>query len=304
LIGVRVKIERTASEPIVWVDLPRFGRKLIVWAAFLSLLIHTLSFFTSKTPEWVGQRPENTSVKIHMVPPKDLKFEQDDTMNKRTIETPMAETAPPQEANYAGAQDHRASKPQKMARKLLPRDAQLDPGMKGRAEAKDHVRKKEVPNTLALPRHGTLSISGARPQTAYEKLLPSKESDVFGTPNGGYADYIDADIPEGDRLDLDTTNFRFISYFTGLRKAIELVWIYPREAMERGLQGVVYLQMVIEKDGRVSRVRVSKSSGFSVLDDNMIQTIKQAAPFAPLPKGWKKERVLVSGAFSYVLLGH
>lgn len=70
---------------------------------------------------------------------------------------------------------------------------------------------------------------------------------MFAKPNGGYLENIDADVAEGDRIDMNTSSFKFISYFTGLRKQIELVWVYPLDAAQRGLQGVVQLEMVIEK---------------------------------------------------------
>ena len=80
-----------------------------------------------------------------------------------------------------------------------------------------------------------------------------------------------------------------------------MVWIYPSEAVRRGLQGAVQLEMVIEKDGRVSRVRIVQSSGYTSLDENMVKTIKLASPFAPLPKTWGKERLVVTGSFHYIL---
>jgi protein TonB len=150
---------------------------------------------------------------------------------------------------------------------------------------------------------GTLSI-GARktkPRTNYEKLLPDKTDDVFNKTGGGYVEPLDASIPASDHIDMNTTSFRYISYFTGLRKQIEMVWIYPAEAVQRGLQGAVQLEMVIEKDGKVSKVRIVQSSGYSTLDENMMKTIKLASPFAPLPKNWGKQRLVVTGSFHYIL---
>ena len=139
------------------------------------------------------------------------------------------------------------------------------------------------------------------PRNAYEKLLPDRSYDVFNKPNGGYMEHVDAEAAEGDRIDMNTSSFKFISYFTGLRKQIELVWIYPADAAQRGLQGIVQLEMIIEKNGRVSKVRVIESSGYVSLDDSMVETIKLASPFAPLPKAWGKERLVITGSFHYIL---
>ena len=303
MIGVRIKIER--KEAPVWHDLPRYGRKLLLGAVLLSLLFHTVSYLSAiRWGDWgdVPATEKSTPVKIHVVDiPKNAKIK-DDLKGKKVLETPQVETKPPKDANYVGPQEHAAKQETKLARKLLTQDKALDPGVKGRQDAKDAVKSQPTPKQM-IAGPGTLAIPGAQvaPRNNYEKLLPNKETDVFGTPGAGYAEYIDAQIPEGDRIDMNTTTFRYISYFTGMRKAIELVWIYPREAIQRGLQGEVLLEIVIEKDGRVSKARVAQSSGFAVLDENMLQTIKLASPFAPLPKGWKKERILVTGAFHYIL---
>lgn len=303
MIGVRIKIER--KEAPVWHDLPRYGRKLLLAAVLLSLLFHTVSYLSAiRWGDWadITKEEKTAPVKIRVVDiPKNAKTK-DDLHGKKIIETPQVETKPPKEANYVGPQEHIAKQETKLARKLLTQDKALDPGMKGRQDAKDAVKSQPTPKQM-ITGPGTLAIPGAQvaPRNNYEKLLPNKEADVFGTPGAGYAEYIDAKIPEGDRIDMNTTTFRYISYFTGMRKAIELVWIYPREAIQRGLQGEVLLEIVIEKDGRVSKARVAQSSGFPVLDENMLQTIKLASPFAPLPRGWKKERILVTGAFHYIL---
>lgn len=314
MLGVRIKIER--REPRVWHDLPRYGRKLLIAAVLLSLLFHTASYLSAiRWGHWTDlpavDQEKPVKIRIAEVP---VNGKKKDDLAKKMMETPQVETKPPKDSEYMGPQDHAVEKETKLARKILNQDKALDPGAKGRQDAKDHTKTLPMPNatapskSLPTPKQmitgpGTLAIPGTQvaPRNNYEKLLPNKETDVFGTPGAGYAEYIDKNIPEGDRIDMNTTAFKYISYFTGMRKAIELVWIYPREAIQRGLQGEVLLEMIIEKDGTVSKMRVVNSSGFPVLDDNMVQTIKMASPFAPLPKGWKKERILVTGAFHYIL---
>ncbi len=303
MIEVQVKISRRS--PKVWNDVPRYGRRLIVGAAILSLLVHIVSFLSAlrfyPSNDLHLQKQVSNAVKIKVQDP--LSSKKDDILaGKKIIETPQSETKPPEEASHVGPQDHQAIQETKLAKKLIPDTKALDPGQLGKQQARDSVQSRPTPKQI-ISGSGTLAIPNTTlaPRTNYEKLLPTKEQDVFGTPTGGYAEYIDSEIPAGDRIDMNTTSFRFISYFTGMRKQIELVWIYPRDAIERGLQGEVLLELVIEKDGTVSKVRVARSSGYPLLDQNMVQTIKLASPFAPIPKGWKKERILVTGAFHYIL---
>ncbi|MCX6126222.1 MAG: energy transducer TonB [Proteobacteria bacterium] len=302
MLGVRIKIERTPAPE--WHDLPRFGRKFILAAIFLSLLVHILSFFSAgHFDSW--DRPheirQEDKIKIRITDAS-KKHPKEELKGKKIVETPQIETAPPKESQYVGPQDHSTERETKIAKKQMIENRAQDAGPIGKPETKDRERSKPTPRQI-ISGPGTLAIPGSsqQPRTNYERLLPSKENDVFGTPTAGYAEYIDARIPDGDRIDMNTTSFRYISYFTGMRKAIEMVWIYPRQALERGLQGEVELELVIEKDGKVSKIRIVNSSGFVVLDENMVQTIKMASPFAPLPKSWNKERILVTGAFHYIL---
>ncbi len=289
------------NDELVWRDLPRYGRKFLLSAAVISLLIHIFSILSSFGSLSLSDSKNDESskvVKIHLSPIKSA----DELLGKKILETPMAETKPPKTAEFMGAQDHATDRETKLAKKHITDDKNLDAGVKGKQMVEEASKSIPTPRQM-ISGPGTLAIPGSvsKPRNNYERLLPNKEVDAFGSPTAGHAEYVDADIPEGDRIDMNTTSFKYISYFTSLRKSIEMVWIYPRPAIERGLQGEVQLELVIEKDGKVSRVRVLNSSGYSILDDNMLKTIKLASPFAPLPKGWKKERILVTGAFHYIL---
>jgi protein TonB len=50
---------------------------------------------------------------------------------------------------------------------------------------------------------------------------------------------------------------------------------YPREAREKGWEGVVKLEAVIGKDGRVGKITVVQSSGYRLLDDEAIKAVKK-----------------------------
>lgn len=56
--------------------------------------------------------------------------------------------------------------------------------------------------------------------------------------------------------------------------------IYPVEAMEKGLQGMVEVSFVVEKDGTRSNIKVTKSID-PLLDNEIVRIIKE------MPKWWK-----------------
>ena len=311
MAGIKIKIEWIRVDR-KWHELPTIDRRILWAALLLSLLLHFMSWFSAGWATKHQTPVAGSPVKIRSLTQSEKKLldkmTKDANDAKRIIETKQTETEAPKKPASLGAQDHATNKETKLAKKLIrdTRARDASSGASSQQQAKITPQEKR-PESKAIPQlfsgPGTMAIGTrkVKSRTAYEKLIPDKSNDVFAKPNGGYMEHIDADIAEGDHVDMNTTSFRYISYFTGLRKQIELVWIYPSDAVQRGLQGAVQLEMTIEKDGRVSKVRVVHSSGYTTLDENMLKTIKLASPFAPLPKGWDKERLVVTGSFHYIL---
>lgn len=60
---------------------------------------------------------------------------------------------------------------------------------------------------------------------------------------------------------------------------IEAAKWYPRVARKRGIEGVAVVKFRITPDGNVMDIMIDKASGFSILDNAAIKTIRRAAPF-------------------------
>lgn len=69
--------------------------------------------------------------------------------------------------------------------------------------------------------------------------------------------------------------------FGAIREKIIGSLHYPTLARRRGWSGQVEISFTIVPNGTVSDLRVTSSSGFSVLDDAALAAIRRAAPFAP-----------------------
>ena len=50
---------------------------------------------------------------------------------------------------------------------------------------------------------------------------------------------------------------------------------YPREALEKGWQGVVLLKVIVNKFGRPKQVEKEQSSGYAVLDETAVRAVKR-----------------------------
>lgn len=92
------------------------------------------------------------------------------------------------------------------------------------------------------------------------------------------------DIEEGEEISLNTTELKYLSYFSKLKDRIQMVWKYPEAAKVTGLQGRLVLKFVLNSDGSLRELRVVTSSGIDILDDAAIKAIRKAAPFYAIPK--------------------
>ncbi len=102
-------------------------------------------------------------------------------------------------------------------------------------------------------------------------------------------------------VDLNTTEYKYISYFTKLREKIYQVWKYPKESRVRREQGDLRVVFIIRKDGSLEDVRIIESSGFRELDKEVLRTIKVASPYNPFPKSWEEEKLRIPATFDYKL---
>ncbi|MDF1615058.1 energy transducer TonB [Desulfurivibrio dismutans] len=93
---------------------------------------------------------------------------------------------------------------------------------------------------------------------------PAAPSAAAGSPPPTVDQYLEA-------------NFRYIM------EDIQQGIVYPRLARRMGWEGKVVISFVVLEDGRVEDVEVVESSGFSLLDENAVQTIKNTAPFPSPP---------------------
>ena len=107
---------------------------------------------------------------------------------------------------------------------------------------------------------------------------------------------------EKNILSLNTMEFKYISYFASIKRKIELLWSYPREAVRMGMEGKLVVKFVIGKDGSLKELKLLKSSGYKILDDEAINAIKDAAPFNPIPERLGVDHLTIIATFHYILI--
>jgi len=182
------------------------------------------------------------------------------------------------------------------------------------------------PESVPGPKHFGTSPDIALPRTSPPPGLPEgsdKGTSMIGKPDTGVhapgkgplpfltqADIdefarkgMPAKKPGDDSVTLDTDEFKFISYNRWLKIKVESVLRYPELAALSGLQGTLYIEFNIMKDGSLRDLDLLKSSGYKILDDEALRAIRDAAPFQPLPNEWKMDHYTIRAAVLFYLSG-
>lgn len=58
---------------------------------------------------------------------------------------------------------------------------------------------------------------------------------------------------------------------------------YPRAAMDNQWEGAAEVALVVDADGRIRDMAISRSSGHAVLDQQAIDMFRKAKPRVPIP---------------------
>lgn len=86
-----------------------------------------------------------------------------------------------------------------------------------------------------------------------------------------------------------------------IKQKIESARVYPSEARERKIEGIVHIRFTLLADGRVSQVKVVQSSGRSILDESAVTTIHNAGPFPPIPEHFHTDSLILTTSLVYTL---
>ncbi|MEW6296362.1 MAG: energy transducer TonB, partial [Thermodesulfobacteriota bacterium] len=78
---------------------------------------------------------------------------------------------------------------------------------------------------------------------------------------------------------------------------------YPLIARRMGAQGVVVLRVLVQANGTVGEVTVSQSSGFSVLDESALKTVRERWRFVPARLDGRPVASWVEVPIRFVLAG-
>lgn len=103
-----------------------------------------------------------------------------------------------------------------------------------------------------------------------------------------------------ETVNLDSRDPRYLSYLETVKRAIDRIWEYPEIARRRGLQGVLMMEFTILESGELLRLRLIRSSGHHILDDEALRAVRLANPFQRFPPWIRTGQLNIVATFEYV----
>ena len=167
--------------------------------------------------------------------------------------------------------------------KLVPK-----PKIVPKAPEPEKVVKHEPQLLTPVEDQGSVPIPSPPPgPTELSDTQPAQESSVVtnsggtGTGNGGFGGGVGTGGGGGSAEEL--RNKYLSEHFAYIKDIIQENIIYPPRAQRMGWQGKVIIDFIIMENGSAANIKIAKSSGFVVLDNNVIETVKAVAPFPKPP---------------------
>lgn len=136
-----------------------------------------------------------------------------------------------------------------------------------------------------------------------EEIAPPGEKDAVrdqNEPDERPSDDLAASDRE-DTVDLGSADVKYARYLSQFKKKISRIWMYPADAFERREEGVTVVKISVEADGSLGVIALVSSSGSERLDQSTLATVREAAPFSPLPETYRLTRLHIIASFRYRL---
>ncbi len=162
---------------------------------------------------------------------------------------------------------------------------------------------RSTPRTLTVRRWQAVADRRNREQASsrrhpdlVEMGRPRGHGDSTGAGKGGEAGRRGDATGERHGLPiwLHTPDRRYVRYFRKVHGKIQPLWVFPKKLEVQLLQGDAQVSFTILASGKVTNIRLKKSSGFPQFDRLVMGAVARAAPFAPIPRGLGKRLTIVA----------
>ena len=165
------------------------------------------------------------------------------------------------------------------------------------------VSKPEVPQAALeqplVPAEPTVDVAEVATSGESVEGPPEAEPTVAAgsaAPGSG----VDTGVSAGDDTAGGGTPGSVVDYYALLQAWLEQHRRYPQRARERKQEGVAYVFFVLDPQGHVLERRLERSSGFPLLDEEVLAMVARADPMPPIPRdmGRNSLAIVVPVAFT------
>lgn len=145
------------------------------------------------------------------------------------------------------------------------------------------VQQAPVPREPATQPQGSVPIF-ANPNPT-PPVPPQQASAQTGTGSaGGSATGTGQGTGGGGGVSADKLRKKYLAeQYEYIKRIIEENLVYPSRAQRMGWNGSCVVEFVVQSSGHAKDIHVIKSTGYELLDDNVVETIQKVDPFPKPP---------------------
>jgi protein TonB len=213
---------------------------------------------------------------------------------KVTLATRPSDQAPDESRHIAQANQEGSGEEADFAEISSPNNALSSEGDPGQQAL---LQPQEAPNT----ERDALTTAAAAQRSVTSKQLEEEQLPLMGiNPEVDKLTRelanLEADLDKESRNYADMPRVRRLTSVSA-RQSVDAAYLldwqrraeavgnkyYPEASVRYGLYGSLRLLAIIRSDGSLEDIRVLSSSGYAVLDEAAVKTVRMAAPYAPFP---------------------
>lgn len=213
---------------------------------------------------------------------------------ERTAEKPAPEPAVPEpEPEPERPREEVVPPPPKPVDDDVPVLPKEEPKKPEPAKPKPSAPAKPAPRTTETDRKPTTTPretppSPTPPAGGPAGVAPGETGDQVGRRGAASGSALGT-TAFGSRIGVDNPDFTYGYYLDRLLSLIDAQWQRPNMGEVRAV-----IHFEIARDGSISDLRVAETSGYNAFDFAALRAVQSAAPFPPLPRGYRNESLGVN----------
>ncbi len=260
----------------------RESRRTEMASLAAAFLLHALAFAVALILPRLQARPEPLQfVPVQVIPAQALGVRRPAPPQRKPAE---AEKPAPAEPEPEPQEEAPPPEPPAEDVPVLPREEPKKPEPpKNQVKPPEPQRPDRKTGEEPKPPQEQSAPSDARPGVA-----PGETGDQLGRRGAATGSPVGT-TAFGSRIGVENPDFTYGYYLDRLLSLIDAQWQRPNMGE---VKAVIHFE--IGKDGSISDLRVAESSGYNSFDFAALRAVQSAAPFPPLPRGYKNDSLGVN----------